>query len=616
MQFYIKNNYYFDIDIQNQLRISGPENHLFLGLTFPEKVEVVVRSYDLKNGNLKINLEVKASQLTLSLPTVTDIRTLRKYTEQIQPRPTYEELSKKNIAELKPRFIVKPKKSKNSTYSFFNVFTDDTGKQKKYGSVISVSDSANLTMNEEQLIFETAAEKNLFISITTLTNIKIEQRHKKKIFNPSYILPRDLFSPGLLEIYDQSQKFIEHLIRAKKTSSFEYGTIFPRDWIESADIGFGDLSQSTVDYMYRQSMQFVSEYGEGWHENIVGELKTKIGNDVEAIDRKMIDIEPRYVLGMHQMSKTLLTDQTIQKKLRAVAKYILKQAESEEQITFKKINNKAVINEAMSEGNISEYEIVGNWRDSALAFLNQKSPIAPYDVNCVFYPMSLRVIREFYRFFEVDDLEKLNALIEKWDKQKLRFRIKGNEKIITDKLISYSLALCGKNYSPLAISHLDESYDLTYGSPSLEEIISFAEKIMDPNFFFTPVGPLLVGRNETGFSTENYHGHVIWPKQCAFSVMGLSKQYRRGLREGWPWPAIETIKAAVVMTAEACFKGWEQLGTVPELYYFDQKENRARFYVDQEKYEAQMSMIQLWSSVGCRRIMQEYASVIKIAEAI
>lgn len=616
MQFYIKNNYYFDIDVQNQLRISGPENHLFLGLTFPEKTEVIVKSYDLKNGNLKINIEVKASQLTLSLPTVTDIRTLRKYTEQIQPRPTYDELAKKNIEELKPRFILNPRKNKNAAYSFFNVFTDDTGKQRKYGTVISVSDSGSITLKENQLIFETDPSKNLSISISTITNIKIEQRHKKKIFNATYVLPRDLFSPKLLEIYDQSQKYIEHLIRAKKTSSFEYGTIFPRDWIESADIGFGDLSQSTVDYMYRQSMQFVSEEGEGWHENIVGELRTKVGTTTDLIDRKMVDIEPRYILGMHQMSKTLLTDQTIQKKLRSVAKYILQQAERAEYVTFKKLPQNNLQNPQFTDAPIDGYEIVGNWRDSAFAFLNQKSPIAPYDVNCVFYPMSLRVIREFYRFFEVEDLAHLNTLIEKWDKQKLHFRIKNNDENTTSKLISYSLALYGTDHQPLAISHLDESYDLTYGSPSLEEIIGFAEKIMDPNFFFTPVGPLLVGRNESAFTTEHYHGHVIWPKQCAFSVMGLSKQYRRGLREGWPWPAIETIKAAVVMTAEACFKGWEQLGTVPELYYYDQKENRARFYVDQEKYEGQMSLIQLWSSVGCRRIMQEYASVIKIAEAI
>ncbi|HEX7018074.1 MAG TPA: hypothetical protein VF209_04175, partial [Patescibacteria group bacterium] len=76
-----------------------------------------------------------------------------------------------------------------------------------------------------------------------------------------------------------------------------------------------------------------------------------------------------------------------------------------------------------------------------------------------------------------------------------------------------------------------------------------------------------------------------------------------------PEPVMETIKNAIIVTSEASFKGWEDLQAVPELYYFDDQSSRARFYTDQEEYEGQMSLIQLWSSVGCRRIMREYAFI-------
>jgi hypothetical protein len=599
MKFFIKDNYYFDIDLQNQLRISGPENHLFLGLTFPPEVTITIENYSLHRGSLRIEVALDALALKVPIPVVTDIRTLRTYTEQINPRPTYAELLQKDISELVPKTTKIRQRTGQLLLEFSNFFIDENGVQKKYGSIIKCKDGTDLKTDGKTLTMS-ATETPIRLVINTVTNIRIKERLRKKIFSSSYLLPRDLFSPEILTIYDQAQEQVEHLIRAKKTSSFEYGTIFPRDWIESADLGLGDLSQETVDYMYGQSMAHISDQGEAWHEDVIGEFKTKLKNTAEHIDRKMIDIEPRYILGMKQVSKAFLTNQKVQEKLRLVAKYLLRNAEDQEQISFKKIAQDS-----------EEYHHVGNWRDSYRAYPAQKSPLSPYDVNCVFYPMSLRVIREFYQFFEIESLEKLNALIDKWSAQKDKFRL-----YHSSNLIGYSLALHGKKHVPLPIAHLDESYDLFYGSPNLEEIVSFADKIMDPNFFYTPVGPLLVDIDDDNFTTGDYHGKVIWPKQAAYSVAGLAKQFRRGLKEGWPWPMIEKIKAAVITTSEACFTGWEQLGAVPELYYFDESSSRSRFYTDQSSYEGQMSLVQLWSSVGCRRIMQDYASVKKIAEAI
>lgn len=597
MRFYIKDNYYFDVDTSNQLRISGPENHLFLGLTFPEDVPLEILEYGLEKNNLWIKIAIQASELSLAIPIVTDIRTLRNHTEQIYPRPTYAELLNKNVAELIPKATKLIKKSGSEYYEFSNFFADEKGAKKKYGTSLKGLQGTQLRV--EGQVLHISGTQPLQLRIDTVTNIKIKDKIRTKIFNSSYLLPRELFNQNLLQIYDKSQEYIEHLIRAKKTSSFEYGTIFPRDWIESADLGLGDLSQDTVDYMYGQSMQHISPEGEAWHEDAIGQFKTRM-DSAHQIDRKMIDIEPRYILGMKQVSKKFLTRQNVQENLKRVAAYILKNAEEKELISFKKITGS------------EEYNVVGNWRDSVKAYPSQKSPLAPYDVNCVFYPMSLRLIREFHLFFGIEDLDKLNKLIDKWDAQKQKFRLYHSETVI-----GYSLALHGKHYVPLPIAHLDESYDLFYGMPSLEEIVSFAEKIIDPNFFYTPVGPILVDIDDKNFTTQEYHGKVIWPKQAAFSVAGLSRQFRRGLKEGWPWPVIEQLKAAVITTSEACFLGWEQLGgVVPELYYYDEKEQRARFYTDQPKFEGQMSLIQLWSSVGARRIMHEYASVKKIAEAI
>lgn len=177
------------------------------------------------------------------------------------------------------------------------------------------------------------------------------------------------------------------------------------------------------------------------------------------------------------------------------------------------------------------------------------------------------------------------------------------------KLIGYSLALHGRKNIPLPVSHLDESYDLFYGLPSLEEISSFASKIQDEDFFYTPVGPILVSADEDSFTTKEYHGKVIWPKQVAFAVAGLTKQYHRGLNENWPWPLIQNIRQSIIKTSEAFFKGITDLGGVPELYYYDPQRNIARYYTDQEEYEGQMSFIQLWSAVGARRIIHDYLTV-------
>lgn len=591
MQYFIKQNYYFDIDHHNQLRITGPENHLFLGLTFPADVAISVVNYQVYKGQLVVVLTLPIPTVQLHTPLVCDIRTLRSFTEQVSKRPLYSDLVYEGVGDVLPRIFERRRYKASTLLKFLNQYQDEAGNVLRYGCELTIADTHTVTYDNNTLII--AGTDPVRLVIRTITNIRVKDKFRKKLFQTQQ-LPLERVSPFLRDLYTEAEIQIKHLITTKKTSSFEYGTIFPRDWIESADLGQGDFTSDTVDYMYAQSMSFISEEGQGWHENIVGEFRTKISDASEHIDRKMIDIEPRYILGIPKLSKKFLFDETNKQKLLLVATYLLHNAKEHEFITFKKTPH--------SE---QQYHYVGNWRDSYLAFPRQKAPLAPYDVNCVFYPTSLRVIREYHSFFGLDNVEELNQLIEKWDNQKPKFRL-----YHPNNLTGYSLALHGRKNIPLPISHLDEAYDLFYGIPSMEDIVSFAKKIVDPDFFYTPVGPLLVASDEEEFTTQHYHGKVIWPKQTAYAVAGLSRQYRRSMREGWPWPVVTLIKDAIIKTCEASFQGFSDLGVVPELYYYHAESGKAKLYTDQEHYEGQMSLIQLWSSVGLRRLIRDYLATI------
>jgi hypothetical protein len=522
---------------------------------------------------------------------VCDIRTLRSFVEAMSPKPSYEQLVEQNIDKVMPRDITQKSTKFYNKIQFVNEYFVEDNEKKYYGSEIIVRKPIKIHLENNHILI--SGKEPIRMKIRTLTNLEVSTETLKTLFRHRLPLPKKLIDPEILKLYKDSKSEIKHLIKSKKTSSFEYGTIFPRDWIESADLGSKDFTSDTIDYMYDQSMQFISEQGEGWHENAVGEFKYKTEKPFEDIDRRMIDIEPRYILGLKGVSKKFLTSEEHHQKLLHVSKFILENARNKQLITFKK-----------STEDESEYLILGNWRDSSFAYPKHKQPLAPYDVNCVFYPQSLRIIREYSDYFEIEDLEELEKLIRKWDNQKIKFRL-----YHTEEILGYSLALHGKKNIPLTNLHLDESYDLFYGNPSLEEVISFAIKVVDPEYFYTPVGPLLVAADDDDFSSQNYHGRVIWPKQAAYTVAGLTKQYFRGFREGWQEPVLHTIRDAVIKTSEACFRGWKELGAVPELYFYDEKTERARLYTDQKNYEGQMSLIQLWSSVGCRRIIHDYISV-------
>jgi len=588
MTYFLKENYYVDIDAANQLRITGPGNHLLLGLTFPPKDRPVVERVREIKGDLSLTLAFAEKSLTFAPPVVTDIRTIRNYTESVRPKPTYKDLARQGISEILPGVVEYYDTEKNHVLLYENIYTDEEGFEKYYGAKLLVSRAFSVTRRNGMITI--SGHDQVRFRVKTQTNISIAEKIESPIFATATISTKERLNPFLRQLYKDSRKNIEFLVRTKKTSSFEYGTIFPRDWIESADLGANDLSDETTDYMYGESLRKISAKGEAWHEDVIGHFARKVGEESVHIDRKMIDIEPRYIMGVPHLRTQFLLQDDIHKKLLLVSRYILENAKRKELISFK-----------MQPGKGTGYYIVGNWRDSGNAFPSQKVPLSPYDVNCVFYPAALRIIRDFSDYFQIKQKHAIEQLVEKWDHNKEKFRLYHPKGVL-----GYALALHGKKNIPMPIAHLDESYDMFYGKPSMQEIVSFAKKLVDPKFFYTPVGPILVAADEDEFTTSMYHGKVIWPKQAAYAVAGLARQYRYGKSQQWPAPVLDQLKESLVITAEACFRGWTDLGFVPELYYYDKKNKKARLYIDQKKYEGQMSNIQLWSSVGARRIIREY----------
>lgn len=595
MEYYIAENFYFDIDTRNQFRVAGPGNHLFLGFSVNNLEPFGIEKYKVRDNQLTITLKFETDCVEISQPLVCDIRTLRSHTEGKRNRNTYGELASQGKTELLPQYVENNDLAEKRELSFRREFYDESGVVQEYGARVVTSSSVEIDQNSEVIKFK--GKKPVRLEISTISNIPLESSLSAPVFSEDQPLQELNSLPSIIQdLYHESGKHIAHLVRARKTSSFEYGTIFPRDWIESAQLGVQDLSQEAIDYMFEQSLKHVDEQGQGWHEDLVGEYRYKSSKEL-LVDRKMIDIEPLYLLGIELVSKQFLLNQDNVSKLRVVGKYVFNQAKKHSLITFKK----------KLKSNLDEYYEVGNWRDSIAAFPNHTQPIAPYDVNCVFYPEALRIIRKYCELFDLmksSEQQELDELIHIWSRKKKKFLVR-----FANNMRGYCLALHGEPAKPLSLAHLDESYDLFYGEPSLEDIMSFADRVLSDEYFYTPVGPLLVASTTQLLSEKNYHGKVIWPKQAAFVVAGLAREYRYGLQSGWPKLVLDQLYEAIIKTAEACFKGWEDLGTVTELYYYDKEKNTARFYLDQEDVEGQMSLIQLWSAVGCRRIIREYVSV-------
>ena len=604
---WIAGAYYIEWDQLGQLRIAGPDNHLYFGsIGFtPETVKIISTADN--NGELVLDLEVPGPSFLLIDPAMGHTRKMRALTEPEQGRrPTFAEVADDNPGALAPNLTMVD----GSVITYRRNYDGN-----HYGVVIYAPKGSVVTRDDEAGGFRIVGDdERLRLRLTTTTGYA--KAHPDKTYDGP------IFERGS-ETDDETAVEITHLIRHNKTSGIDYGTVFPRDWMEAADLGAGDLNDATIAYMYHKAIEHTDGAGEGWHENIVGEYAAERRDEIRdlaaALDdlipdvypvkfsarryvqamedtfivRNMIDIEPRYVMGLITLPPVEWSEQDLQ-RLRRVANYIADQAERNELITFKKLPP------TLRRHKQDEYYGAGNWRDSQLAYQVVSPVIAPYDVNVVFYPRALEIMGRYAEILGLNE-ERMLRLKSKWSDVRGKYRF-----INDDGNVAYALALYDvkhdeqgrANYKMLRVNHTDEAYELFYGHPDEEEVVSFARRLLDPSYFYTPSGPTVVGHSE-GYDTTYYHGEVIWTKQTAFIVAGLYRQLERS-DASWSKESSELIRKAALKTAEANLEAVDRLGVVPELHY--DLDGIPHLYNDQPTAEGPMNTVQLWSAVGIRRI--------------
>ncbi|MCK5332283.1 hypothetical protein KAJ41_00270 [Candidatus Parcubacteria bacterium] len=586
---WIAGGYYVDFDAHEQFRIIGPNNHLYCGLIDIPRHKITINSDESVDDALEIKAQFNTNKINLYYPAMDDMRTVR----DIVNSKTFLQIRGDVYDRLVPQLARKVKKNGQTQLRFKRNY----GK-KYYQTIFEFDDSVQVKKIKHPFMGFEISTKSEKISLLIRANTNDLNR---QTFKKISLIEKDNFDFRVFKekknfiekVWDQTEIEIKHLLQWGKTSGDRFGTVFPRDWMEAADIGHHDFTSEVRSYMYEMSLKNVNSKGEGWHEDVVGEFKYEYeisGKDV--FDRHMIDIEPKYLMGIDFLSENFWLKKDNRKKMHLVAKYVLKQAKTRNHITFKKHHD------------------TGNWRDSGDAFRRLDSLIAPFDVNAVFYPKALEAIKNHYikLGFKKKDLIAIKEVCQKWKNKKDEYKFRNK-----DGSTAYALALygSGKNgdgsqkYEKMKLNHLDESYLYTYLNVNEEDITSYCNRLLDPDYFYTKSGPLLVASKSKYFYTkQEYHGQVIWIKQTAFVVLGLSKHLKHSIIEGWSIDSQRLIKKTIIKICEDTLQAVEQMNSIPEVYA-DISGKTIPFH-DLLGNKNQGSEVQLWSAVGIRRIIRKY----------
>lgn len=597
---WIADGYYIDFDEFGQLRIIGPNNHLCCGLVDIPLHKIRIDKITTQNHCLEIKGSFSSKKINLYYPVMEDIRTLREF---LKKSVTFLQLRYEFLGRAFPR-ITKKTSTKEKTTLLFKRTYEEFFYQTEF--VFSKKIKVN-KISSPLLGFKLATNEGN--KIPFLIKAKTNEIHYKE-FKKYFLYSKEDFDYEAFgkyknivkNILERTSAEIKHLISWGKTSGDRFGTIFPRDWMESAIIGIHDLRPEIINYMYEAAIEHINEKGEGWHEDVVGEYKYEhkiAGRDI--YNRKMIDIEPNYVIGLNHLPETFLANKENNKKIRKTAKYILNEAKNKDFIAFKK-----VAKEFQKED--VQYYPTGNWRDSTWAFKKISQFIAPFDVNCVFYPAALLTIKKFQSELGLkDQKEEIDRLIKKWSHKKnaYRFQDKNGKNSYAFAIYEKELKKKKRILEKMQLSHLDEAYLYTYLDGTKEEIKSFCERLLSKEYFYTSSGPTIIAQNNAyGYTTQEYHGIVIWTKQTAFCVLGLSRHLKKALSENWPKPLQKLIKKTILIICEDAIKTFSKLKSVPEVHYDDSGE--PRFFNTQTNTHGIMSKVQLWSAVSARRIIRKY----------
>lgn len=633
--------YYVDIDELGQLRIVGPQNHLYFGSVGLANDQFSVDSASVVLHELHLGLTIKPSDDFIADPAIGHIRHIRQFIQVIgEPTRSFERIAREHPGVIAPTTITAETTKEHSTIRYTRAYGDHF-----YGVTCTFEAGVGLHRDDSRRGFRITRDTTKPLTVKIVTDSDdLPDTYQGTIFTPaSEYVERHSLTPPLDRLWERTTVEIEHLIRGRKTSGFDYGTVFPRDWMEAADLIAGELTDETYRFMYTESLRHVNEQGAGWHEDIIGEFAYERRQEIDRLSsgfdmfvdpghpsspqfrkvleqldelfvtRMMIDIEPHYILGLRRLEFDQFSEAD-QIRLRHVAHFIIRRATRDPLITF----NKLALPFKRHRGD--EYYLAGNWRDSLMAYQRVGPVIAPYDVNAVFYPEALKIIATNAKALMVNETTA-SELAETWSNKADLFRFEDAQ-----GRTAMALALYGdvgtrelSDFSQLRVSHLDEAYACAYGSPDRLDVIGFAERLASPDYFYTPSGPTVVARGQ-GYDHSQYHGEVIWTKQTAFVIIGLERQLRRAEREGWSASDRQKLAYVIELTARTSVAAFTALSSIPELHFDDA--GAATRYSDQPHPEGQVNTVQLWSAAGARPVMlaaeatsEQMAPVIRHARA-
>jgi hypothetical protein len=621
-KLWLYNGFYIDIDELGQLRIVGPNNHLYYGSAGIYADRLSVGEVGLRLHELRLHITLRLDDGFLPDPAMGHIRQVREEI-QIFGEPT-RSFASVNVAS--PGLIA-PTNISSETDDDISIirYTRAYG-EHFYGVVMTFEKGVKLHRDDLLRGFRIeGAGEAVNVIIDTDTDEMPESYNGHIFTEDTKEIGTQLKSAANKRLWERTTAEISHLIQGRKTSGFDYGTVFPRDWMETADLLSDELTDETYRFMYSESLRHVNEQGAGWHEDIIGEFSYERQQEIERlasgfdmfidpghpaspqfrklleqldelfVTRMMIDIEPHYLLGLKRMDFTQFSEGD-QVRFRHVAKFIMKRAQREPLISF----NKLALPFKRHRGD--EYYHAGNWRDSLLAYQQIGPMIAPYDVNAVLYPEALKMIAANADELHVDGDEAMD-LAEEWSHKAEHFRFtdRNGRSVMGLALYAPASSHALEDFKLLRVSHTDEAYSHLYGTPERADVTGFAERLVMSEYFYTPSGPTVVGSG-MGYDHTQYHGEVIWTKQTALIIRGLQKQAKRAESEGWTSQERQAIRNAVVRTSKASLDAFVQLDAIPELHYDDM--GKARLYTDQPHPEGQMNTVQLWSAAGARVILR------------
>ncbi|KAI4913409.1 uncharacterized protein J4E92_009758 [Alternaria infectoria] len=371
--------------------------------------------------------------------------------------------------------------------------------------------------------------------------------------------------------------------------TWRFLTYFGRDSMLSLLLMQPVLSEAAIEAVIGAVLERVNRTdGTVCHEEVLGDYATwlnkkkGINSSAPACDYKMIDTD--FMLPISMNSYFVDTDAGKNRSdafFSQTATFLVENdglAYSElAQFTAEKIMRIAApfAQSQVKENliHLNEGEIVGEWRDSSNGLGGGR---IPYNVNTALVPAGLRAIASLSRagFFSdhPDWCEEADKYAQIWEDETLRFfevtvpqadakslvedyvsnanlTLPTNVDKITSDVTYYGVALDGEVGAPVVpVINSDDCFrhfllDTTNQTQLTAYISQTADHILQP----FPVGlssdiglfvanPAYAGNAtfEAGFSTDDYHGTVVWSWQLAMMGAGLARQLGRCDKEGAP----------------------------------------------------------------------------------